>query len=52
MKDALINFDIVRTCDYVIVENEVMKIIKLKIKPNEINKGYLNTKKTKSNHIF
>ena len=31
---------------------EVMKIIKLKIKPNEINKGYLNTKKTKSNHIF
>ena len=31
---------------------EVMKIIKLKIKPNEINKEYLNTKKIKSNHIF
>ena len=31
---------------------EVMKIIKLKIKPNEINKKYLNTKKMKSNHIF
>ena len=31
---------------------EVMKIIKLKIEPNEINKEYLNTKKIKSNHIF
>ena len=31
---------------------EVMKIIKLKIEPNEINKKYLNTKKIKSNHIF
>ena len=29
-----------------------MKIIKLKIEPNEINKKYLNTKKIKSNHIF
>ena len=31
---------------------EVKKTIKLKIEPNEINKKYLNTKKTKSNHIF
>ena len=31
---------------------EVMKIIQLNIEPNEINKEYLNTKKTKSNHIF
>ena len=31
---------------------EVMKIIKLKIEPNEINKEYLNIKKIKSNHIF
>jgi GTP cyclohydrolase II len=31
---------------------EVMKIIKLKIESNEINKDYLNTKKNKSNHIF
>ena len=31
---------------------EVIKIIKLKIEPNEINKGYLNTKKMKSNHIY
>ena len=31
---------------------KVMKLIKLKIKPNEINKKYLNTKKIKSNHIF
>ena len=31
---------------------EVIKIIKLKIEPNEINKEYLNTKKNKSNHIF
>ena len=31
---------------------EVIKIIKLKIEPNEINKEYLNTKKIKSNHIF
>ena len=31
---------------------EVLKIIKLKIEPNEINKEYLNTKKNKSNHIF
>jgi GTP cyclohydrolase II len=29
-----------------------MKIIKLKIESNEINKDYLNTKKNKSNHIF
>ena len=31
---------------------EVIKAIKLKIEPNEINEKYLNTKKTKSNHIF
>ena len=31
---------------------EVLKIIKLTIEPNEINKNYLNTKKNKSNHIF
>ncbi len=31
---------------------EVLKTIKLKIEPNEINKKYLNTKKNKSNHIF
>ena len=31
---------------------KVMKTIKLKIKPNEINKEYFNTKKIKSNHIF
>ena len=31
---------------------EVIKIIELKIEPNEINKEYLNTKKIKSNHIF
>ena len=31
---------------------EVIKEIKLKIEPNEINKEYLNTKKIKSNHIF
>ena len=31
---------------------EVMKTIKLKIEPNEMNKEYLNTKKIKSNHIF
>ena len=31
---------------------EVIKRIKLKIEPNEINKEYLNTKKIKSNHIF
>ena len=31
---------------------QVMKLIKLKIEPNKINKKYLNTKKIKSNHIF
>ena len=31
---------------------EVIKTIKLKIKPNEINNKYINTKKIKSNHIF
>ncbi len=31
---------------------EVLKIIKLKIEPNEINKNYLNTKRIKSNHIY
>ena len=31
---------------------EVVKKIKLKIEPNEINKEYLDTKKIKSNHIF
>ena len=31
---------------------EVVKTIKLQIKPNEINKKYLDTKKNKSNHIF
>ena len=31
---------------------EIVKTIKLKIEPNEINKKYLNTKKVKSNHIF
>ena len=31
---------------------KVLKVIKLKIKPNEINKNYINTKKNKSNHIF
>ena len=31
---------------------EVLKIIKLNIEPNEMNKKYLNTKKIKSNHIF
>jgi hypothetical protein len=48
MKDALINFDIVRTCDYVIVENEVMKIIKsqfkkvnIEIDPNNYRETYI-----------
>ena len=31
---------------------KVLNVIKLKIKPNEINKDYINTKKNKSNHIF
>ena len=31
---------------------EVLKIIKIKIEPNELNKKYLNTKKNRSNHIF
>ncbi len=31
---------------------KVLKVIKLNIKPNEINKNYLSTKKNKSNHIF
>ena len=31
---------------------DVVKTIKLKIEPNEINKEYLDTKKIKSNHIF
>ena len=31
---------------------KVSKVIKLNIKPNEINKKYINTKKDKSNHIF
>ena len=31
---------------------EVLKVIKLKIEPNEINEKYLNTKKNRSNHIF
>ena len=31
---------------------EVLNVIKLNIKPNEINKNYINTKKNKSNHIF
>ena len=31
---------------------QVLKIIKLNIEPNEINKKYLKTKKIKSNHIF
>ena len=31
---------------------EVIRLINLKIEPNKINKKYLNTKKTKSNHIF
>ena len=31
---------------------EVLKVFKLNIKPNEMNKKYLNTKKNKSNHIF
>ena len=31
---------------------EVLNVIKLKIKPNKINKNYINTKKSKSNHIF
>ena len=31
---------------------EISKVIKLNIKPNEINKKYINTKKNKSNHIF
>ena len=31
---------------------EVVKITKLKIEPNEMNKKYLSTKKNKSNHIF
>ena len=31
---------------------KVMKTIKLKIEPNEINEKYLTTKKIKSNHIF
>ena len=33
-------------------ELKVMKTMKLKIKANEINRKYLNTKKIKSNHIF
>ncbi len=31
---------------------QVLNTIKLKIKPNLINREYLNTKKNKSNHIF
>ena len=31
---------------------KVVKVVKLKIKPNEINKNYINTKKNRSNHIF
>ena len=31
---------------------KVLKVIKLKIEPNEINKHYLKTKEIKSNHIF
>ena len=31
---------------------KVVKLIKLKIEPNEINKKYIFTKKTKSKHIF
>ena len=31
---------------------EVLKIVKLKVEPNEINKKYLKTKKIKSKHIF
>ena len=35
-----------------LIVEEVLKIIKLNIQPNEINIKYLNTKKNKSNHIF
>ena len=31
---------------------EILKIIKLNIEPNEINKKYLNTKKIKSKHFY
>ena len=31
---------------------EVLNVIKLNIKPNKINKNYINTKKSKSSHIF
>ena len=31
---------------------KVLKVIKLEIEPNEINRTYINTKKNKSNHIF
>ena len=31
---------------------EVLNVIKLNIEPNKINKNYINTKKSKSNHIF
>ena len=31
---------------------KVLNVIKLNIKPNKINKNYINTKKNKSNHIF
>ena len=31
---------------------KVIDVIKLKIRPNKINKNYINTKITKSNHIF
>ena len=31
---------------------KILNVIKLKIKPNEINKNYINTKKNRSNHIF
>jgi len=31
---------------------KVLNVIKLNIKPNKINKNYINTKKNKSNHIY
>ncbi len=31
---------------------KVVKVVKLKIKPNKINKNYIYTKKNRSNHIF
>ena len=43
------------TCAFIKLKEEgieVIKTLKLRIEPNEINKKYLKTKKERSNHIF